>query len=57
MTELTSFYRKLSHSAKTDKKKIQFFNENQPAFFMDPQAIMFENAIKIALKIFNGFNN
>ena len=32
------FYKNLSQLAKTDKDKILFFNQNQKAFFLDPES-------------------
>ncbi len=32
------FYKNLADLAKTDKDKISFFNQNQKAFFLDPES-------------------
>ncbi len=46
MDELTSYFSNLARMAKTDEDKIVFFNENQRAFFLDPDALEFGDAIK-----------
>ncbi len=46
MSELTSRYLNLARMAETIEEKVRFFDENQRAFFLDPQSMEFDHALK-----------
>ena len=50
MSDSATFYLNLASFAKKDKEKIKFFDQNQKAFFLDPDATDFENALNDYVK-------
>ncbi len=46
MSERTDHFLNLARMSETDDQKIRFFDENQKAFFLDPNSLEFDNALK-----------
>ena len=46
MSELTSHFLNIARMSETTAEKLKFFNENQKAFFLDPDSLEFDHALR-----------